>query len=83
VLPVAINIFLIKVNVLQTGAALNVGQNFLPDWTAFSKTNSGTGSQYGDASNMWGKDICLDDADLVDMPVYQRRGLLTERAGKG
>ncbi|HHW42516.1 hypothetical protein GFC01_02225 [Desulfofundulus thermobenzoicus] len=74
-LPVSINIFFLKINVIQTGAAIGVGQNFFPDWTAISKSNSGIGSQYGDASDVDGSNIVFDDSDLTDMPVCQQRRL--------
>lgn len=75
-LPVVINIFWIKVNVLQTGAALGVGQNFMPEWKAYHKVNNGVGSQYGDGSSVLGNDACVDDSDLVDFPVFQQRQLI-------
>jgi len=63
-----INVFLIKINVLQTGAVIGMGQNFLPAWTPIHKTTAGTGSQYGDGSCILGTNSCIDDSDLSDLP---------------
>ncbi|WP_078060590.1 hypothetical protein [Desulfotomaculum copahuensis] len=77
-LPVVINIFWIKVNVVQTGAVLGVGQNFMPEWRAFNKTNNGVGSQYGDACSVTETNACVDDSDFMDFPVLQQRQLLAD-----
>jgi len=69
--PVVINIFFIKINVLQTTSSLNIGQNYMADWNTFNKSISGTGSQYGDQSSLDAGDILVDDSDLVDMPIVK------------
>lgn len=66
--PVVINIFFLKINVIQYNSAVNIGQNRLADWNNFSKSNTGTGSLYGDGSEMNSGDIFLQDPDLVDTP---------------
>jgi len=66
--PVVINIFFLKVNVIQSSSAMNIGQNYMADWNSFLKTNNGTGAQYGDQSCMDTGDILFDDSDLIDMP---------------
>lgn len=63
-----INLFLVKINVLQTGAVIGMGQNFLPAWTPIHKTTAGTGSQYGDGSCILGTNSAIDDSDLLDIP---------------
>lgn len=69
--PVIINIFFLKINVIQYGSALNIGQNCLGEWSNISKVNSGTGSLYGDQSIQESSNVCLDDADLFDLPVWK------------
>jgi hypothetical protein len=69
--PVVINIFFLKINVIQDGSALNIGENHLTDWNSFSKTNAGTGSLYGDRGEMDSGDIFLQDPDLVDTPCQK------------
>ncbi|MCL6446576.1 MAG: spore germination protein [Armatimonadetes bacterium] len=70
-LPIVINIFFLKINVIQTGSALNIGENYLGEWSSVSKVNSGTGSLYGDQSIQDSQNVCLDDSDLFDMPVLK------------
>ena len=69
--PVVINIFFLKINVIQYGSAFNIGQNYLGEWSSVSKVNSGTGSLYGDQSTQDSSNVCLDDSDLFDVPVLK------------
>ena len=66
--PVVINIFFLKINAMQNTSSLNIGQNYIDDLNSFYKSNTGTGSQYGDQTSMDQGDVLLDDSDLVDMP---------------
>ncbi|MEW6274679.1 MAG: spore germination protein [Bacillota bacterium] len=68
-LPVVINIFFLKINAITYGSAVNIGQNYLGEWSSVSKINSGTGSLYGDQSYLESDEVCLDDSDLFDMPI--------------
>ncbi len=77
-LPVVINIFFLKINAIQNGSALNIGQNYLADWNSFSKASAGTGSLYGDQSSTDGGDVFVNDCDLVDMPA--RKETFLDRA---
>ncbi len=72
--PIVINIFFLKINVIQTGSALNIGENYLGEWSSVSKVNSGTGSLYGDQSIQDSQSVCLDDSDLFDMPILKETG---------
>lgn len=67
--PIVINIFFLKINAITEGSAVNIGQNYLGEWNSISKTNSGTGSLYGDQSNQESENTYLNDSDLFDMPV--------------
>lgn len=63
-----LNTFSVKIDALQTGAAIVAGQNFLPAWSPVHKTTSATGTQYGDVSCIAGTNGVIDDRDLVDIP---------------
>jgi len=69
--PIVINIFFLKINVIETGSALNIGENYLGEWSSVRKVNSGTGSLYGDQSTQDISNVCLDDSDLFDMPILK------------
>lgn len=66
--PVVINMFFLKINAMQNTSSLNIGQNYIDDLNSFYKSNTGTGSTYGDQTNVDQGDVLLDDSDLVDMP---------------
>lgn len=70
--PVVINIFFLKINVIENTSSLNIGQNYMADFNSFNKTNAGTGPLYGDQSIMDLDSAFVSDPDLVDMPSVKQ-----------
>jgi len=66
-----INIFLLKINAIENGSAMNIGQNFLAEWNSTAKRNEGTGSNYGDETSFSGMQNLVDDSDFMDQPFFK------------
>ncbi|HET7627888.1 MAG TPA: hypothetical protein VFK44_05810 [Bacillales bacterium] len=64
---VSINIFLFKINSFENASAVNIGENYLADWTNSSKKSQGFGQNFGDDSCFMTRSS-VDDRDLVDSP---------------
>ena len=67
---IAINIFLFKINSFENASAVNIGENFLCDWSNSSKKNQGFGQNFGDESFFQSKSG-VDDRDVFDSLAYQ------------
>ncbi|MBE3587012.1 MAG: spore germination protein [Thermoanaerobacteraceae bacterium] len=74
-MSLVINIFLLKINAIENGSALNVGQNFLAEWNSTAKRNEGTGSNYGDGTMFSGAANYVDDGDFMDQPSFKNPSL--------
>lgn len=70
------NIFILKINSFENASALNVGQNFLAEWTNSDKRSQGYGQNYGDRSDFVGNRMMVDDKDQIDSPTLNRSALL-------
>ncbi|OAT85244.1 hypothetical protein A6M21_06795 [Desulfotomaculum copahuensis] len=60
-----------KINAIENGSAMNIGQNFLAEWNSVAKRNEGTGSNYGDETCFAGMGNLVDDADFMDQPFFK------------
>ncbi|WP_338472380.1 hypothetical protein R4Z10_06435 [Niallia sp. XMNu-256] len=65
----------INVNVLDTGAAVSVGENDLNAWSAHSKRNAGQGRFAGEIQNTQNSSLILD-SDVMDAQMNDYKGLL-------
>jgi len=63
-----INVTEININVLDSGAAVSVGENDLNGWSAHSKRNAGQGRFAGAIQNMMNSSVILDN-DIIDTPI--------------
>ncbi|MCZ8514051.1 hypothetical protein O9H85_16795 [Paenibacillus filicis] len=70
------NIFILKINSIENASAINVGQNFLAEWSNSDKRIQGYGQNYGDDSDFVGNSHYVDDKDLVDFPALKRSAFL-------
>lgn len=70
------NIFILKINSIENASAVNVGQNFLAEWTNSDKRLQGYGQNYGDEASFVGNRHFVDDRDQVDSPALQRSALI-------
>lgn len=62
---ISINIFIFKINSFENASAVNVGENFLVDWSNSSKKNQGFGQNFGDES-YFDTRSGVDDRDVFD-----------------
>ncbi|MCI3919659.1 hypothetical protein MO973_05355 [Paenibacillus sp. TRM 82003] len=68
------NIFLIKINAVENGSAVNIGENYLLDWSNSTKMSQGYGQNFGDKSGFIGMRNEVDDRDLIDSPsTFQKK----------
>ncbi|MGI6603715.1 MAG: hypothetical protein GX062_01890 [Firmicutes bacterium] len=71
-LPIVINIFYLKINSVENASAINIGENYLVDWTNADKRNQGYGQNLGDGSDFVASRYIVDDRDGVDAPTYKQ-----------
>ena len=64
----------ININVLDTCAAVSVGENDLNAWSAHSKRNSGQGRFAGDIQNTQNSSLILD-SDVMDSQMNDFKGI--------
>lgn len=67
--PVMINLFGIKINVLDHASLMNMGPNQLVDQFVSYKRNQGFGEQNGDISPVFIPISYLNDPDVSDSPT--------------
>ncbi|MFC0215750.1 hypothetical protein ACFFK0_25465 [Paenibacillus chartarius] len=65
-----INIYIFKINSFENASAVNIGQNFLADWTNSDKRSQGYGQNYGDGSAFHSLRSFIDDKDCIDSPAF-------------
>ncbi|WP_074729040.1 hypothetical protein [Paenibacillus naphthalenovorans] len=67
---------MLKINSIENASAVNVGQNFLAEWTNSDKRLQGYGQNYGDEASFAGNRHFVDGRDQVDSPALQRSALI-------
>ncbi|OCA85078.1 hypothetical protein [Pseudobacillus wudalianchiensis] len=67
-----IDIGQININVLDTCAAVSVGENELTGWSSHSKRNAGQGRFTGEVHNTQNSSLILD-ADVIDCEINDNR----------
>ncbi|GGF95988.1 hypothetical protein [Paenibacillus abyssi] len=65
-----INIFILKINSFENASAVNIGQNFLAEWSNSDKRNQGYGQNSGDGVDFMEPRCFVDDKDGVDSPSF-------------
>jgi hypothetical protein len=65
------NILTIKVNGIESSAAMNVGTNLLIGFGSSTKSIQGSGQVNGDNSEMPSRLNIIDDRDEVDTPNWE------------
>jgi hypothetical protein len=70
-----INIFILKINSFENASAVNIGQNFLAEWTNSDKSSQGFGKNNGDGSGFVGTRHLVDDRDGIDSPMFHRTAI--------
>jgi hypothetical protein len=65
-----INIFILKINSFENASAVNIGQNFLAEWSNSDKRNQGYGQNSGDGVEFLEPRCFVDDKDGVDSPSF-------------
>ncbi|HEX7056783.1 MAG TPA: hypothetical protein VF260_06260 [Bacilli bacterium] len=70
-----INIFLLKINSIENASAVNIGQNFLAEWSNSDKRTQGFGQNFGDESGFVATRSFVDDRDAIDSPTINKSSL--------
>ncbi len=68
---IVINIFLFKINSFENASAVNIGENYLADWSNSDKKTQGFGQNFGDEGDFIATRSYVDDRDAIDNPVFQ------------
>ncbi|WP_051263082.1 hypothetical protein [Tuberibacillus calidus] len=73
-MAIAINFAAININAMNRDAAVAIGENNQPGWTAHNKANFGLGLQFGISFTANQFNVIADN-DVIDAPINDQDGI--------